>query len=573
MKDLFGSPALLLLFRLKLKGGLRKQVRRLKQPKHWVFLILGSIAAFSWMFQVMLAGTFRDHVGASRPGAFIYAQLSMFTLVTLSFLGAFNYRGLYLPKDEIELAFSAPVSRGHLIRYRLFVSWMKSLIAVLLFGVLFVMRSGNGAYAFIGVFVSILSVSVFGQACSLLLGGAENRLGRMLKYLPTRAIVRIVVIVAVVGVVVIASSQFNLNDVMTSQFGGERKTWTIEGMAAIPIVHVLLTPFTPWARMVTAETFEQFLPWFLFTVGVWILLFEATVRINVDFRELSLATSADVAKRVSRIRRGNFNAGQAQVTRATIGWNAPWLFGRGAFGAVAWHKTASIMRKSRGALLLSIAIIAFLTILSTLLAKTHDDENMLVGSVIIAVVGTLYMCAGLRFDFRTDLDIMDRIKAWPVAPSMLFLATLLPEVVLVSGMLFIAVLVRALWLNAFHPAIVGVLVFQPLVTLTWVALDNAVFLFSPIRYTPGEEGAIQNMGRSMLLMILRGILTAIVVAVAGLPAWLTYFVVGRLGGTTEGQFWAAGAVAWFGLLIVDAALVFAGGKMLARFDVARDRPV
>ena len=48
-------------------------------------------------------------------------------------------------------------------------------------------------------------------------------------------------------------------------------------------------------------------------------------------------------------------------------------------------------------------------------------------------VGTLYLCAGLRFDFREDLDAMESLKAWPVRPWRVFLATLLPEVVLVSG--------------------------------------------------------------------------------------------------------------------------------------------
>jgi hypothetical protein len=131
---------------------------------------------------------------------------------------------------------------------------------------------------------------------------------------------------------------------------------------------------------------------------------------------------------------------------------------------------------------------------------------------------------------------------------------------------------------------------QPLVVLTWVALDNAVFLFSPVRYTPGEEGALQNMGRSMLLMVLRLVLGMVVFAVAILPAIATFFLVreglspeGPAGWSTGVDYvseveaatriaaWVGGGVAWVGLLAVDAALVWLGGVMLVRFDVARDK--
>lgn len=181
------------------------------------------------------------------------------------------------------------------------------------------------------------------------------------------------------------------------------------------------------------------------------------------------------------------------------------------------------------------------------------------------------MCAGLRFDFRMDLDLMDRIKTWPLAPWRLFLATILPEVVLVSGLILLALLGRTLWTGAWHPALVGIFAFQPLVTMTWVALDNTVFLFSPIRYTPGEEGALQNMGRTMLLMLLRMLLVGAVMLV-GLPAAFVHAIVEETVNEAA-AWWAAGSVAWIGLLAVDGVLVWLGGKMLQRFDVARDRPV
>jgi hypothetical protein len=441
------------------------------------------------------------------------------------------------------------------------------------------------------VFVTMLTVPVMGQCLALYLGDAENRLGRIAKKLPLRFLTILLAMTLAVGVAALFLGGPSSNRV----FGKMEHSGSgmIRELERLPAVNAVLWPFTPWARMITAETFAQFVPWFLCAAGFWLLVFEWTVRVPIDFRELSLATSADVAKRINRLRRGTFHAGHSPVTRATIGWKVPWILGKGAFGAVAWHKTAAIVRKARGTVTLSMLIILLLTMLSIVFTQNEQDPFAAARSsaLIIAIAGTLYLCAVLRFDFRSDLEIMDRIKTWPLRPSMLFLATLLPEVLLVSGLLVLAVIGRTVWLGGLQPAIVGVVAFQPLVVLTWVALDNAVYLFSPVRYTPGEEGALQNMGRSMLLMILRMVLGFIVVAVAVLPAIAVFFLVQhglepaafpsgiepsaeyqeKVALATKTAAWMAGIVAWLGVFGVDAALVWIGGFMLSRFDVARDK--
>jgi hypothetical protein len=569
----FGSPALRLLFRLKFRGGLRRQVRRLKQPKHWIFLAVGGLAVLSWVSMMFVNALTGNRYTNDGPDVFIVAQISMLVLCLLTVVGAFSYRGLYLPKDEIEMGFSSPITRSELVRYRMFVSLMKSLFAGILFGLGAAVRTGFSPYAFLGVFTGMLTIPLVGQGTALLLGGAESRIGSLAKYFPGRIVSRILIVAFVIGLVLFVNGVLGSEDEWIDP-QATRAKWSLQSFAAQPAVNALLYPFRPWAHMVTAQSLAEFAPYFLFAVGLWFLLFEAVANIRVDYRELSLATSADIAKRISRMRRGNLDPSRGQVARSTIGWRVPWIFGHGPFGAVAWNKTAAIVRKSKGTLIISIAIITFLTVLGTAIMRGRSDEKILLsGSAMIAVLGTLYMCAGLRFDFRMDLELMDRIKTWPLRPHMLFLATILPEVILVSSLLFCAVLGRALWIGTYHPGLVGVLAFQPLATLTWVALDNAVFLFSPIRYTPGEEGALQNMGRSMLLVILRGVLLGIVVAVVLLPAWLVYWIVDDNGGGNTTAWWAAGAFAWIGVLAVDCGLIWLGGKMLTRYDVAKDKPV
>jgi hypothetical protein len=348
---------------------------------------------------------------------------------------------------------------------------------------------------------------------------------------------------------------------------------SMESLAHHPLVHTLLLPLSPWALAITAESAREFWPWFGACVLLLFGAYELTARIPVDFRELSLATSADIAKRLNRMRRGGWSAGQAEAGKTALGWNVPWLFGRSPFGAVAWLKLVAIVRKSRGTILFSAFVIALVTLGITSMGRSLDTrEELLLGSILVSTIATVYLCTGLRFDFRGDLELMQQVKAWPLAPWRTFLATVLPEVVLVSGLISIALVARMLYLGAFHPLVLVVIALEPLIVLTWVALDNAVFLFMPVRYTPGQEGAFQHIGRSIALLLLRGALFAVVLLVVGGPASLCVVALHK-GAQLEldTAIFFGSILGWFLLLGVDAVLVWLGGMMLRRFDVARDR--
>jgi hypothetical protein len=346
-----------------------------------------------------------------------------------------------------------------------------------------------------------------------------------------------------------------------------------EAIARSGLLRWALLPFEPWARMIAAPDAASFLPWFAVCGVLWVVGWELTARIPVDFRETSLATSADVARRLAKMRRGGSGGvAGSWMAKPRLGWRVPWALGRGPFGAVAWLKFATILRKARGTFLFSAAIVLFVTVVMTMAWRGRTIGHVLGGSAVLAIFGTIYLCGGLRFDFRNDLDQMEQIKAWPVPPWKIFLATVLPQVLLVSSMLAIAILLRCAAIANFHVSVIGVLLFQPLVAVAWTSVDNSVFLFSPVRYTPGQEGALQHIGRSVVMAFVRFGLLALAVGVAVVPGALTALVLDRILGTGEAVAVTFGcAVAWIGLLAIDVALVYGGGRMLSRFDVVRDR--
>lgn len=560
---MLGHPAFLLLWRLKLRAGVRAQFRKLKRPRNWLFLLIGLVIFLPWILSLFFTAASGAQPWSLSPAASeALSGLGILMLLLLSIVGAFQVRGLYLAKEEIELAFTAPVPRADLVRYRMLSNVTRSLFGGLLFGMGLARRMPEPMFGFLMAIVIMLTVPLVSQATSLLLGGAENRFAKRMQGWPGRLLMIALLIAFLVPFIQFLTHPERLQGML----GGSVETWL-----SSPVLHAVLLPLSPWIRALHASSWLQFLPWLAVCIAVWFVLFELTARIRLDYRELSLATSANFAARIARMRKGGGAIGSVAVEKQTAGWNVPWLFGRGPFGAIAWLKLATIVRKARGTLLFSAGALLLVTLLFSLTVGRHGSmEQILGGAALIVLLGSLYLAAGLRFDFRQDMDIMGEIKSWPLPAWQVFLATILPQVALITLLLWIAIVLRSAFVG-FHPWLVAVLLIQPFLTYLWSAIDNGAHLLSPVRYSPGQEGALQNLGRAVILSIGRLLSLVLLLACVGLPALLAWLAWKQLGMAA----WLAVVLGGsFSLLIfvgVAVLVTFLGGKLLQRFDVARDR--
>ncbi|HVS19345.1 MAG TPA: putative ABC exporter domain-containing protein [Planctomycetota bacterium] len=562
-------PALRRLAWLRLRGLLRRQRRRLRRPTGWLLALAGLAMVALWILMLVWSPV-RGGAGALSPERLeLLVRCAALVLLAMTVLGAFNHRGLYMPAEEIERLFAAPVSRSDLVRYRLLVGFARSALGALVLGLVALRRLPSPLLGMLGVFLAAQTLPVVGQTVSVLLGDAENRAQRFLTKRPL-AFARVLTL-ALVIVVVLTLLVFLILD-------------NGEGVGPLPRMHLpggLLAlldqpwlaratlPLAPWSAMVTAPDLAGFLAPFGFCALVYWGLTRLVSGLRVDYRELSLSTSADVARRIQRARKVGGVASGSRASRGSLGARVPWLFGRGPSGAVAWRKTCSILRKARGTVVTSVLIVGGLTFAAVQIDRGADDGG-LGGSLLIGGVGTFYLCAGLRFDFREDLDRMESILSWPVRPWRVFLATLVPEVVLVSGLLVAAILLRRLPAGSVEPATWMVACAVPVTTLVWVAIDNAVFLFAPVRMTPGQEGALQHIGRQIALLAVRMVGLALALAGAG-AALASHLLLLELG---WGELRAAAVATTLFALVVTAevvGLIALGGRLLARFDLARDR--
>lgn len=565
-------PALRLLAKRKFLGALRKQLRRVKTVKGALFAGTGLLVFAVWIVSILLPQFAAD---ASRGRGYDLvlttdvAQVGIFAMALFAVLGSLGHRGLFLPKEEIELLFSAPVSRKDVIRYRLLTNVGRSIFGACIVGLFALRRAPDPLYAFVGTFLAVQTLPLLSQGASLVLGGAENRARSSLprRVAQTAGLVGVFVYVGIL-ILLSTNAAVDVTKWMESTDAGR----LVDEVLRHPVLWWASSPFRPWASMITATKATAFFPWFAASAAAWMLLFEIVSRIPVDYRELSLQTSSDVAKRIQRMRRAG-GASMGDVSKRAAGWKVPRLFGRGRFGAIAWLKTASIVRKARGAVVVSLIIVALLTIGASVLGLSRsgaEAEPMI--SIGVVFVGCLYLCSGLRFDFREDLDRMEFIKTCPLRPWVIFLANVTPQVVLVSVLIATALLVKNWIAGRFHPANWVLLPCIPLLTLTWVSIDNVVFLAAPVRYVPGQDTVLQNAGRTVVLMFLRlGIVLAVGLTIA-VPVGLAAGAAAAFP-TFSPLFLTVGGVLGFVVWAVDASiLVAAGAWQIRRFDVARDRP-
>lgn len=570
---ILGNPALRELARMKLRGLVRRQVRRMKSLSGLFFIVVGTLLMFAWLASIL----FTPHMARGVPweGELLRStvQFGFLFFCVISFATALSIRGVYFPKQEVERLFSSPVTRSDLVRFRMQVDLARTLLGAAVLGVLTHRRMPVPIYGFFGAFVSVLTLSIVRQMASLLFGDAHGRIGRFLAK-HDLGFVRVVLgILAWLAIMLLIFGESLIGEV--GGFARGKSPKEIAELALLnPVAQVVLAPFRPWAEMMTARTAGAFFGWTAACVVIGLGLYELTARLPIDFRELSLQTSEEIARRLRNMRRGGRLTG-GKISEAAAGRRVPWLFGTGAFGAVAWIKTAAMLRKARGTLLVSVFVVGFVTVVLSFamsdVTARDADKAAVVGSIMIAVLGMWYLSGGLRFDFRADLDRMETIKSWPLGPARLFLATLLPETALIWVVLSVAIVTRALLLHLFDPLILLVIGLLPFLTLAWLAVDNAVFLLAPVRFVPGQEGTLHHTGRALVMVFVRLLLFLASSVVVGVPAAAVYFLCAHL----ELETWATtAAVTGVGVLMlvaVDAVLVYFGGRMLRRFDVARDR--
>jgi len=534
--------ALWLLWALSVKGRVRKIFGGLGRPRNLLMFVVG--VAFFGGYLALLALPY----GGSRSDpslARLYGPPIMLGLFLLSLFVSLRNPGIYFQPAEIELLFPAPVSRRALLVYKL-VSETAPIVLLSVFFGLF-MRRVTGGYA--AAAVGTLLFFLFNHLCLravALLGACVSERFRGRAFATALAAVLAAVAAAVAVLYLRARDPSELAD-------------TARAILRSDAWRAALAPFSILAEVFAAETALGLLAWSAAGAAITALAGWLVIRLDVDYREASIATSRRVQAQLDRVRRSSpFAVAPAEGARArgTLPMFPRW----GGAGVLLWRQAVAL-RRGAGRLLRLLAIVAVGAAVAILASGRERDA----GLVLIGVFGGLFTVFGVllfRFDFRGDVEAMEALRALPVAPLRMAIGQLLLPAIAVAALQW-AMCAAALGLKPeAWRWIAGAAFVVPLASGLAIALENLLFLYYPLRFAPAAGFDFQHMGRNIVLMLARGAAAGVIgaaAAAAGAVAW-------ALTGAVAAAVLAASVVLAAFLVAAVAAVAHA----LKRFDVARD---
>ena len=554
-----------------LRNRARVRLRRLKQPRYMIGMIVG--LAYFWMvFGLPRAVSSRRtapapssvSTGLQSPVELAGAAF-LFLLCASAWIPAGRKRpALYFTQADVQFLFPAPVTRKQLIRYKLLRSQTGVLIGSMFMTVVFrPSRLANSWMFLLGMALTMTILNLYTTGVSLRRESLSSHgmAGIVRQWLPLAITAAAVIIVA-------GSIAFDWSQLSTLQ--GSDLIAELRRLATTGAAGVVMWPFLAMVRLPAAETplaFGRALPWVLLIIGlsyIWV------IRSDARFEEASAALADELADRLARIRKGQrFSAPKirgATPTPFTLS-----LKGR-AETAIFWK---NLILLGRYASLRTLARLLPLFLLVTLFAQARGAGSA--GTFVAWLCAATFVLTVLlgplfaRNDLRQDLVNLVLLKTWPIDGATLVRGEVMAPAVLLTVIAWssaIGTFAFARGAVVEFSWVVAALLLSPGIIVLRLLAQNAIAVMFPSWMVtgPSRPFGIDVMGQRMMLMF--GFLLVLVVAVVpagivgGLVGFGLYFLTGEIPVIVPSL---AAAIVLFAESFVASQAV---GKLLDRMDMS-----
>ena len=518
--------ALFYLTRVSIRNRFALQVRRVRQPRYALALILG--AAYFWLILL------RPSVQPSRAPTSLWNNFETVAAlgVLLLMIGAWVFSGermsLAFSAAELQFLFPAPVSRRGLVLYKLFRTQLVILFNAIIW--VFVLRRSGSVLAaplrFVGTWILFTNLSLHRLGAALVRTSlVEHRRAGIRRNLPA-------IVLGAAGIVAIGLILRDAIPVIRAAKAAKEVANGIEYAANLPAARALLF----WPRLIVAPSFAQTSAEWLRATGaaLVILLVQLfwVVQSDVAFEEAAVQASMERARRVDawrkRSARPRPNAGK-QVKR-TIPLRA---VGNPAM-AIVWKNTLLLMRTGRVGSMVGLVIMAIVISLPTIESRGVDGRFLAIAALMLVFLLIVLGSRVLQNDFRQDADHLATLKTLPLPANRIVGAEVLSSALPISILqLLLVVFAFAATLGEADlpldlPRRIALLLMAPLILLsvnaTTVTIQNAAALLFPgwVRATPIVGGGIEVMGQGILatgMLLLTFIVALLPAAAASVAVW------------------------------------------------------
>lgn len=529
------NRTLRLLMWMRLNGRVRLYLNRFGAIRSVFLSIIAIILGVLWLGAIVVAIIFGQH---RSKGTFLDmvdtwgAPLILGAWVLTLLVGGKGGALAFTAADTDQL-FPGPFRRRELVLYRICVQSFGALISGIFAGLWLIMNAGTP----LGGWLSLVLLMLFLQYSNIAMSIAREAGGNRLRI--------------GVGLPVLAGVAYLA--VKTGAINGDfsQVVPTLRTLRDSPIVSKLLLPLEPFGRAMAATDTPTALVYLVGCLGLVLLLIALILRLDSVSLEASLAASQKMQEKLERLR------GKRAVFRPTsrVELPMPPLMGRAA--PLAWRQLSAVVR-SGAWLLIPIGGVA------GYLCAGIEAEGTIALIPGFAMMLAFFLPNLLRFDFRSDLDQIDLLKALPLAPSTVAVGQIAAPVCSIALMSWFFIAGVALRNPAYGLAAAPVALVAPLAGLLLMTCENILFLIYPYRVAASSVIDVRHMLRGMVGQFAKGIAVLVTGAPAALVAW------GVLAADL-GPFAAAGAAAVV-LALECLGLLFVLAWAFNRFDPSRDLP-
>jgi hypothetical protein len=543
--------ALWLLLRLQARGWVRSLGRNLRSVKGALLALLAVVVFIPWLMIIL---TQRSH---SLPADQLRTNGPAYLLgyCILNVLISSGERAVYFSPAEVTFLFTGPFTRRQLLGYKVALTLLFTLPTTLFMTAVFRVHAPWLLAAIVGMLLITTFMQMFGMALSLAASAVGARLFTRARML--------VVAVGLVGTALLVQS---------SQGRG------IDGLLHSPGWHAATLPLSWFFEAFLANNLIDLMRFGALALLVNLALLAVVFGLDADYLEAAAAYSTRVYSQIQRIRGGpaisGGGDGPAPAVKARRTW--PMLPRFGGIGPLVWRQLVTAVR-SPGRLIGLVAIQAVMT--SVLLGAAGETGGRVASPMALAVavvVLSLFVSSVLPFDFRGDLDRLETLKTWPLAPWRLAVGQMLPPALVLSAFQWLMLAGLAVYagvgtggsaVERYVDLVVlgGCAAIALPFNFLLIGLENVLFLLAPSRQMAGTAGDFQSIGRNVLMMLVKFVALALIGVTAGLAVFMVQV-------TSGNNLLLMSAAAWVVLTDSAAILVPVAGLLFTWVDVNRDKP-
>ena len=557
-------PAAQLLFRHQTKNRITRLFSQLKAPRRLMLTIVALGLTVLWIGQTILSVFLREPATPEMLGKYVCFSLAAYALWnTIKVCLRKPVEPFEWTETERELLLGAPLSRTHVIQYRLTGIVSAAILKSTIFMLVMIPDLELLPAGFLGMLIGLLFIDALRLAAEVFIWGLKPK-ERV--YLQATVVAFLVVLsanalgwtFANVDVMKKLSTAGSLGFMFSLLQGLSEQANTVWGWC-------LLYPFAQITKLILATRVDPAFAYNAF-VGLVSILSAFWLLLKLDGWMLGRTEWLE-RKNFDRLNRSNgFSSVEEKMqnlgTRPK--YRVPFF---GGAGPLAWRQCLGFWSYKKP-MLVALGI-PFL--LCCLPAFSDVRGILLLANVSAAVVfySFLLLPTTCKFDFRRDVDRLVMLKSLPVTSTQVVLGQVAGPVLLTivfQSLVFLA----AFCLNPSYPfylSLLAIAVMLPLNTVIF-GFENLLFLYYPHRLN--QEG-IHVFVRTILAFTAKGFVFAV-----GLTLVIIWFLVCRQIGAILGADHALVANLIFGAGMIGGLFALSGviihllRRAFDRFDPSVD---